>query len=87
MRLRVISAAVLFGLLGWVSVALAAGNGSSASAYGGTEQKVAGTLASSPKGGGSTLPFTGLNLTLLVLAGLALVAVGFMMRRVSRNRA
>ena len=87
MRLRVITGAVLFSLLSWASVALAAGNGSSASAYGGSGGQVAGTLASAPKGSSGTLPFTGLNLALIVLAALALVTVGFTLRRVSRSKA
>jgi hypothetical protein len=35
---------------------------------------------------GGSLPFTGLNLTLLVLFGVLLVGVGFAVRRASRTR-
>ena len=37
-------------------------------------------------GQGGTLPFTGLDVTLALLAGLVLVATGLLTRRVARNR-
>ena len=48
------------------------------------KQEVKGVQATVTKGGGS-LPFTGVDLGLLVLGGGAFVLVGFGMRRVSRD--
>jgi hypothetical protein len=47
-------------------------------------------VASSPSGGtetqpASTLPFTGLDLSLIVAVGLLLVGTGYGMRRLSRS--
>lgn len=38
-------------------------------------------------GQGGTLPFTGLDVTLALLAGLLLVTMGVLTRRIARNRA
>lgn len=47
------------------------------------DQVSGGQVAASQAG---PLPFTGLDLTLALLAGLFLVAIGLMTRRVARNR-
>jgi hypothetical protein len=55
------------------------GNQSSTPSDGGSAQ---GALSS---GGEGSLPFTGLNLALIVLAGVALVATGLLLRRRARS--
>jgi hypothetical protein len=54
--------------------------------YGG-EGGVAGEVGGSVSGGGGSLPFTGLDLGLLIGGGLLLIAFGVMLRRFSRSRA
>ncbi len=44
-----------------------------------------GTVAQQAVGGTGSLPFTGVNLALVLIAGLALVATGFMLRRRSQS--
>ena len=89
MRFRAISVAAIAGLT-WASVALAADNGSSATAYGGAAGAVQSQVSSAPHvaaAKGSTLPFTGLNLTLIVVGAIALLAIGFGLRRFSGDKA
>jgi hypothetical protein len=73
---------------------LAAGNSSSRAVYGSPPAKihsvVAGTKASglaNAKGAkaGSTLPFTGLDLGVILGAGFVLVGTGFSLRRLTRR--
>ena len=49
--------------------------------YGGFAGDVQDGVASGVLGQGDTLPFTGLNLVLIVLAGLSLIATGLLLRR------
>jgi hypothetical protein len=60
----------------------AAGGSSTLSGYGGPAGTVAGTVQKS-----GTLPFTGLNLTVVLVVGLVLVGVGYFMRRRGRTSA
>jgi hypothetical protein len=61
--------------------AAAAGN-STLHGYGGSAGSVQGTVQKS-----GTLPFTGLSLVAVVVAGLVLVAIGVLIRRVGRPSA
>jgi len=66
-----------------VPLSVAAGGGSSAtSGYSGA----AGVLTRT-RSGGSGLPFTGLDLSLLVIGGVVLALLGMGLRRASRARA
>jgi hypothetical protein len=85
MRLRVMSGILLIGLVGWASVALA-DNGSSASGYGGPAGNVQAGILGTTKSAG-TLPFTGLNLAFIAAGAIALLAVGLVLRRGSRDQA
>ena len=87
MKFRAISIAAIASLT-WASVALA-GSGSSASGYGGTAGAVQSQVSSAPHAAvkGSTLPFTGLNLTLIVVGAIVLLAIGFGLRRFSGDKA
>ena len=77
-RIRNVSlASAVFGLLG-AGVAHAAAP--SVAAYGGKAGGVQGQVATVSHPGG-TLPFTGLNLTVALLAGVVLVALGLYLRR------
>jgi hypothetical protein len=93
MKLRLI---LVFCVVALVLVPAAFGAGGSAgNGYGGGggtvqnqvsgAQGVNGTLAAS--GSKGALPFTGLDLGLLVAGGLVLIAVGAGIRRTTRNRA
>jgi len=62
-----------------------AGVGTSVSAYGGDAGRAQASVAGAVNG--STLPFTGVNLGLIVLAGLVLVAAGLILRRRARSTA
>jgi hypothetical protein len=76
---------VLAGVCACVITVLFAGTalaGSSEQGYGG-----AGGAVQTDVEGGGTLPFTGLDLGLLIGGGLLLLAVGFGLRRASRARA
>jgi len=73
---KLVSAAVL--ALAVAPTAAAAGS-STLHGYGGNAGSVQGTVQKS-----GTLPFTGLSLTGVVIAGLVLVAVGVVIRRMGR---
>jgi hypothetical protein len=83
-------AAVLTGLL-LVPVALAQSGSTSGSGYlgtaGETQSGVAGSGGSLGTASQGTLPFTGLDLALLVSGGLVLLMVGAGVRRLTRSRA
>lgn len=64
-----------------VQVALA-GSGSSSDEYAG----VAGSVQGQVQKGGSTLPFTGFDLTLAVVFAVLLVGAGFAIRRLGQRR-
>jgi hypothetical protein len=90
MKLRCLILAV-FAVLALAPAALAAsGSGSAGTGYGGNAGEVQNDVsqgavhAAATKG---TLPFTGLDLALLVVGGLALVVVGAGLRRASRRPA
>ena len=78
-RLAAFASSVLVYLL-MASVALA--QEPTQSGYGGTGGNIQGDV----EGGGGSLPFTGLDLLLLVGAGALLLAAGFALRRVGRVR-
>jgi hypothetical protein len=67
----------------FAAVAFAAGVGTSVSAYGGEAGRAQASVAGAVNG--SSLPFTGVNLGLIVLAGLVLVAAGLLLRRRARS--
>ena len=71
---------VVFAALVFVQTALA-GSGSSEDGYAG----VAGNVQNQVKGG-STLPFTGFDLTLAVVFAVLLVGAGFAIRRLGQRR-
>jgi hypothetical protein len=73
-------AVALFVGLTWVSVAFA--QDPSELGYGG----VGGNVQGGVQGGGGSLPFTGLDLLLLVAAGALLLAAGVALRRLGRAR-
>ncbi len=81
MRLRLASLIVTGSLfaLGVVPAALAADPDEIV--YGGDAGNVQQDLASGALGSDGTLPFTGLNLVLIVIAGIALVATGILLKR------
>jgi hypothetical protein len=82
MRLRLASLIVTGSLLalGVVPAALAA-NDPDQVVYGGGGGNVQQDLASGALGNEGTLPFTGLNLVLIVIAGVALIATGILLKR------
>jgi len=85
-RLWVIGSGVLAYLV-TASVALA--QDPTQSGYGGTGGNIQGGVEGGGTGGGTgsgSLPFTGLDLLLLVGAGVLLVAAGLTLRRVGRAR-
>lgn len=73
-----------FGLavLTWVPVALA--QSPAVSGYGGVGGEVQGDVGGS--GGSGALPFTGLDLGLLVVGGLVLVVAGLTLRKLAHNK-
>lgn len=72
---------MLLAALAWAATALA-GN-SSVSGYGGQ----AGGVEEQVEAGGGALPFTGLDLGLLIGGGVLLLAVGAGLRRLARDKA
>ncbi len=78
-RLRGFAVAVLVGLV-WASVAMA--QDPAQTGYGG----VGGNVQGEVEGGGGALPFTGLDLLLLVAAGAVLLGAGLVVRRLGRAR-
>jgi hypothetical protein len=76
---RLISMSAVLGLVIALPSTALAGGGSTLSGYGGSAGSIRGTVQKS-----GSLPFTGLSLTFVVLAAIALVALGFAMRRGSR---
>jgi hypothetical protein len=89
-RRHIVFAAVLAGLL-LVPVALAQSGSTSGSGYlgtaGETQSGVVGSGGSLGTASQGTLPFTGLDLALLVSGGLVLLMVGAGVRRLTRSRA
>jgi hypothetical protein len=81
MRLRLASLIVTGSLLalGVVPAALAAD--ADEVVYGGAPGNVQQDLASGALGNEGTLPFTGLNLALIIVAGVALIATGILLKR------
>jgi hypothetical protein len=75
---------VLAAALTWTSVALAGEPG--AEIHGGTAGGLGGAVGGTGTGSGA-LPFTGLDLALVVLAGVALVGLGLALRRTTRASA
>jgi hypothetical protein len=65
-------------LLGPATAAYASG-GTSVGGYGGTEGVVQSQVAGATASGG--LPFTGMNLGLIVAAGVLLIVIGLLLRR------
>lgn len=88
MKLRCLIVAVC-ALLALAPTALAAGSsGSAGTGYGGNGGGVQNEVSQGAvhaASGGGTLPFTGLDLALLVVGGLSLVIVGAGLRRASRR--
>jgi hypothetical protein len=74
------SAALILGALALVPAALAQQPSSGLGEGGGVQGAVGGG------GGDGTLPFTGLNVLFIVLAGIALLALGFGLRAASRAK-
>jgi hypothetical protein len=72
-------ASAVFGLLIVLPATAWAGGGSTLSGYGGYAGTIQGTVHKS-----GSLPFTGLSLTFVVGAAIALFALGVVMRRASR---
>lgn len=80
--------AVFVGSLALVSVAL--GQSSSVQGYGGEGGGVSAGVGSGGGGGvasAGSLPFTGLDVGFLVLAGAAVLALGLVLRRAGRSQA
>ena len=86
MKLRYVLVGVSAFLVG-APVALAASSGPAGNGYGGGGY--AGNEVSQAAGAvaGNALPFTGLDLALLVIGGLALLVVGMVLRRAARHSA
>jgi hypothetical protein len=70
------------GLVYLVMASVALAQEPTQSGYGGTGGNIQGDV----EGSGGSLPFTGLDLLLLVGAGVLLLAAGFALRRVGRVR-
>ncbi|MGH3092630.1 MAG: hypothetical protein ACRDOG_09955, partial [Gaiellaceae bacterium] len=79
-RVWAFAAALAIGLT-WVSLAVA--QDPDETGYGGVAGNVQGEVQG---GGGGSLPFTGLDLLLLVAAGALLLGAGLVLRRVGRAR-
>jgi hypothetical protein len=77
---------ILFGLLGPASgVAVAAAKTSANAQYGGVAGGGAGGGVLGRAAGGGTLPFTGADLAMYVVAGVAMVAAGIHLRRLANR--
>jgi hypothetical protein len=76
------SAAVILTVLAVAPMALAQQPSSGLGEGGGVQ----GAVGGGGGGGAGTLPFTGLNVLFIVLAGIALLALGFGLRAASRAR-
>jgi hypothetical protein len=78
---------LIFGIVGAAIMAPAAlsAGGSSLGTYGGRGATVQGQIESQTTTG--ALPFTGMDVSLLIAVGLLVVGVGFMIRRLGRDRA
>jgi hypothetical protein len=81
-RLALLPAGLVAGSV-WASSALAAG-GTAADAHASVAANSAQALGAVQ--GEATLPFTGLGLTLIVIAGMVLIALGVGIRRLSHSR-
>ena len=88
MKLGTVGLAGIVSLFAAASVAMAAGS-SSASGYGGAAGAVQSQVASATKGAvkGGTLPFTGLNIGLIVVGAVVLLVAGFALQKFSRGKA
>jgi len=62
-----------------------AGLGTSLAAYGGEGGNAQANVEAGAVGSPASLPFTGLNLALIAVAGVALIATGLVLRRRSRS--
>jgi hypothetical protein len=98
MRLKNITVGAVLSLALFVAAAPAYGQSSAQSGYsepagsvqqqlgsGGNDAHKVAASTNSSDNGGSTLPFTGLDIALVVAAGGVLLAMGFGMRRLSRS--
>ena len=92
--LRLVVAGLAALTLALTPVALGGDNGATKSVYGGEGQPTQGDLGPPPvtasggaptPGSGGTLPFTGLDLGLVTLAGIVLIGTGLSLRRMSRD--
>jgi hypothetical protein len=81
-RLALLPAGLVAGLV-WAGSAFAAG-GTAADAHGNAAGNSAQALGAVQ--GAATLPFTGLGLTLIVIAGMLLLTLGVGIRRLSHSR-
>jgi hypothetical protein len=94
MRTRIVTVVLMLGLIFTAQAFAAAGNASSKQVYGTPAGKVQsvikaakGAVASKPAvKAANTLPFTGLDLGVMLAAGFVLVGTGFSLRRLTRKR-
>ena len=86
MRTRLIGLALAVSSM-LVAAAPAAAQTATEDAYGGLAGAQQGGGDVSGVADGGSLPFTGAELTLIVVVALALIATGFVMRRLARSRA
>lgn len=86
MRNRLGSLILIGSLLALGAVPAAfAGNDPTGGVYGGSAGNVQQDLASGALGNSGSLPFTGMNLILIAIAGVALIATGFLLKRRSSS--
>ena len=78
-----IRGAILTAIVVGLTVAPAAMAGGYVSGGGGAQGDVASGVGGASSGG--NLPFTGLDLALIVIGGVALLATGFLLRRAGRS--
>lgn len=83
LRFRMTLVIAVFGAL--VAAAVAVGQSPVVGAYGNEGGVVQQGVAGASTGGGS-LPFTGLDLTIVALAAVGLIAAGFAARRATRTQ-